>query len=132
MSPWSFAQLVARDGVDSHLANPRGQHLANLSIIFACLSFTFVSFRLWTRYFINKSVGIDDYLIIPATVETQSYKGIGAPWLRILGFGYYNGPLLQHGGQKWIRLPQDCKCWWHFRKELYTKVRGLTASTASE
>lgn len=62
-----FVQLFARDGVDAHIPNPRGQHLANLSIIFACLSFVFVSCRLCTRYFVNKSIGTDDYLIVPAT-----------------------------------------------------------------
>ena len=65
----SFNELFVRDGVDSHISNPRGMRLANLSIVFACLSFIFVSCRLWTRYFVNKFVGIDDYLIIPATVN---------------------------------------------------------------
>lgn len=94
MSLLSFAQLFIRDGVESHITNPRGQHLANLSIIFACLSFTFVSCRLWTRYFINKSVGIDDYLIVPATVNKEPYRSIPAPQLTIIGFGNHNGGLL--------------------------------------
>ena len=94
MSSVSFTQLFVRDGVDAHIANPRGQHLANLSIVFACLSFIFVACRLWNRYFVDKSVGTDDYLIVPATVNKESYSSIAAPQLTILGFGNHNGGLL--------------------------------------
>ncbi|KAM3074351.1 hypothetical protein ACMFMG_002840 [Clarireedia jacksonii] len=59
--------LAVRDAIDEGLPNPRGQHLANLAIAFACLSFIFVCARLATRYFMQK-FGSDDYLIIPALV----------------------------------------------------------------
>lgn len=60
--------FLPRDAVDDGIPNPRGKRLANLSIAFACLSFVFVSARLLTRYFVQKAVGPDDYLIIPALV----------------------------------------------------------------
>src|SRR3954452_18313041 len=60
--------LLVRDAIDDGVANPRGQSLAVMSIVFACLSVTFLSARLFTRYFIHKSFGPDDYLIIAATV----------------------------------------------------------------
>lgn len=64
-----LADLFVRDAVDAHVDNPRGQHLATLSIVFATLSFVSVASRLWTRYYINKCIGTDDYLIVPATVN---------------------------------------------------------------
>ncbi|PMD60015.1 uncharacterized protein K444DRAFT_589731 [Hyaloscypha bicolor E] len=60
--------FLPRDVIDDGLYNPRGQMLANLSIAFACLSFLFVTARLMTRYFIQKSLGLDDFLIVPALV----------------------------------------------------------------
>jgi hypothetical protein len=63
--------FLPRDIIDDGLYNPRGQMLANLSIAFACLSFLFVTVRLMTRYFIQKSLGLDDFLIVPALVSEQ-------------------------------------------------------------
>jgi hypothetical protein len=63
--------LAVRDAIDEGLPNPRGQHLANLAIAFACLSFVFVCARLATRYFMQK-FGPDDYLILPALVSRCS------------------------------------------------------------
>jgi hypothetical protein len=68
-----FLTFLPRDAIDDGLYNPRGQVLANLSIAFACLSFVFVSARLLTRYFIQKSLGLDDFLIVPALVSKQRH-----------------------------------------------------------
>ena len=61
--------LSARDAIDAGVPNPLGPSLANLSIVFACLSSTFVAARIMTRIYINKLMGIDDYLIIVAAVN---------------------------------------------------------------
>lgn len=60
--------LLSRDAIDEGLPNHHGKSLAALAIAFACLSFVFVSMRLFTRYFINKMAGVDDYLMIVSLV----------------------------------------------------------------
>lgn len=57
-----------RDAIDDHLANPRGESLSRLSIVFVCLSGLFVSLRLLTRYLRGRLLGIDDALIVGALV----------------------------------------------------------------
>ena len=69
MSEMSPIALFTRDAIDDGLPNPRGEQLANISIVFCCLSTFFVSARILTRVYIHKNVGIDDYLIIVATVS---------------------------------------------------------------
>ena len=64
--------LFGRDAIDDGLPNPRGEHLANISIVFGCLSTFFVSARVLTRVYIHKNVGVDDYLIIVATVSSNT------------------------------------------------------------
>jgi hypothetical protein len=71
--------FLPRDVIDDGLYNPRGQMLANLSIAFACLSFLFVAVRLMTRYFIQKSLGLDDFLIVPALVSEQRHRRCMTP-----------------------------------------------------
>jgi hypothetical protein len=69
-----FSTILTRDAIDDGDPNPRGKNLANLSIVFACLSFVFVSARLSTRYFIHNALGPDDYLIIAAVVRGYCYQ----------------------------------------------------------
>jgi hypothetical protein len=67
-----FLSLLPRDAIDDGTPNPRGEKLANLSIAFACLSFTFVTSRLSSRFYIRRRLGIDDYLIFIAMVSHVS------------------------------------------------------------
>ena len=63
-----YLKLAVRDAIDDNVPNPRGRNLANLSIVFACLSFSFVCTRLSTRYWFRRALGPDDYLIMVAVV----------------------------------------------------------------
>ena len=71
-----YLTLSRRDAIDSHVPNPRGQNLANLSIVFACISFFFVCARLSTRYWIRRALGPDDYLIVAAVVSDLTPKDV--------------------------------------------------------
>ena len=64
--------LSTRDAIDDGLPNPRGESLANISIVFGSLSTFFVSARILTRIFVHKNVGTDDYLIVVATVSSRN------------------------------------------------------------
>jgi hypothetical protein len=63
------APFGKRDAIDDGDPNPRGQSLANLSIIFVSLAGFFVILRLFTRYFHTKIFGADDALIVVALVR---------------------------------------------------------------
>ena len=72
MTAMSPVNLYTRDAIDDGLPNPRGEQLAKISIVFGCLSVFFVSARILTRVYIHKNVGPDDYLIIVATVSSNT------------------------------------------------------------
>lgn len=48
--------------------NPRGQQALNVSIAFTVLALVSVTLRLYTRWFIVRSPGIEDHLIVAASV----------------------------------------------------------------
>ncbi len=64
------AVLGRRDAIDDGVPNPRGESLAQLSIVFASLAGFFVILRFLTRYF-HGSLGIDDGLIAGALVRNK-------------------------------------------------------------
>jgi len=68
-----YLRISDRDAIDNHVPNPRGENLANLSIVFACLSFCFVCARLSTRYWVRRVLGPDDYLILVAVVSSFAH-----------------------------------------------------------
>ena len=70
MPPTIMSNIFSRDAITEGLPNPEGDRLANLSIVFCCLSAFFVTSRMLTRVFINKLVGADDYLIVVAMVRS--------------------------------------------------------------
>jgi hypothetical protein len=49
--------------------NPRGQQAFDVSVAFTAIAFVSVMLRLYTRWFIVRSPGIEDHLIIVATVS---------------------------------------------------------------
>lgn len=49
--------------------NPRGQQAFDVSIAFTVIAFICVALRLYTRWFIVRSPGIEDHLVIIATVS---------------------------------------------------------------
>jgi hypothetical protein len=49
--------------------NPRGQQAVNISVAFTVLATITVVLRLWTRFFIVRFPGIEDYFITLATVR---------------------------------------------------------------
>jgi hypothetical protein len=48
--------------------NPRGQQAANISIAFSVIAIFTVALRLWTRFFLVRCPGVEDYFITIATV----------------------------------------------------------------
>lgn len=56
------------DGKD----NPRGKQALDVSVAFTVLATISVSLRLYTRWFIVRAPGIEDYLIAVATVRIRS------------------------------------------------------------
>lgn len=60
---------MGKDAIDLGTPNPRGTHLANLSIIFGTISTVLVIARIVTRITIFKRTGADDYCIIVASVS---------------------------------------------------------------
>ena len=60
------AYLVARDILDDGVPNDPGHGLFTISVSFVCLSAALVSARFYTRVFINKHVGSDDWVILVA------------------------------------------------------------------
>ncbi|RFU75018.1 hypothetical protein TARUN_7223 [Trichoderma arundinaceum] len=72
------AAFGKRDAIDDGDPNPRGQSLANLSIIFVSLAGFFVVLRLLTRFFHTKAFGPDDGLIVAALEgKTEADNGFG-------------------------------------------------------
>lgn len=53
----------------SRSENPRGQHAFDASVAFTVIAFVSVLLRLYTRWFIIRTPGIEDHLIIVATVS---------------------------------------------------------------
>lgn len=51
--------------------NPRGRQAFDVSVAFTVLAFISVALRLYTRWFIVRAPGIEDHLIIVATVRIQ-------------------------------------------------------------
>ncbi|KAF5020718.1 hypothetical protein F66182_7250, partial [Fusarium sp. NRRL 66182] len=45
------------------MVETQGPTVNSVAIVFAVISFLAVVLRLWTRAFVVKSIGIDDYLI---------------------------------------------------------------------
>ncbi|KAM0254863.1 hypothetical protein ACHAQJ_006355 [Trichoderma viride] len=91
------APFGKRDAIDDGDSNPRGQSLANLSIIFVSLAGFFVILRLLTRYFHTKVFGADDALIVAALAlsacMTAAYNGGGGQKEAHNGFGLHSDQL---------------------------------------
>lgn len=68
---WSVTMLSKRDAIDDGAPNPRGQSNATLAIVFACISFVFVSLRMSARLLISKAAGPDDFLICGSMVSRE-------------------------------------------------------------
>ena len=49
--------------------NPRGQQAVVISTVFTALAFVIVALRLYTRFFLVRSPGVEDYGIILAMVS---------------------------------------------------------------
>lgn len=49
--------------------NPRGQQAVDISIAFTVIALVSVALRLYTRWFIVRSPGIEDHLIVAASVS---------------------------------------------------------------
>lgn len=54
--------------------NPRGKQAFDVSVAFTVLATVSVTLRLYTRWFIVRAPGIEDYLIAVATVRIHSSK----------------------------------------------------------
>lgn len=50
--------------------NPRGQQAVDISIPFTVVAIISVTLRLYTRWFIVRSPGVEDHLIIVASVRS--------------------------------------------------------------
>jgi hypothetical protein len=59
--------------------NPRGRQAVEISVAFTALAFVILALRLYTRFFIVRCAGIEDYGIVLAMVEKTTKK------LRALG-----------------------------------------------
>lgn len=68
--------------------NPRGQQAFDASVAFTVISCICVALRLYTRWFIVRSPGVEDHLIIVATVSAPSKPTADVMTNRILVFLY--------------------------------------------
>lgn len=64
--------LITHDGSE----NPRGQQAFDVSVAFTFLAFLSVTLRLYTRWFIVRAPGIEDHLIIVATVSALCLREV--------------------------------------------------------
>lgn len=51
--------------------NPRGRQAVEVSAVFTALAFIVVSLRLYTRFFLVRNPGVEDYGVTLAMVSTQ-------------------------------------------------------------
>jgi hypothetical protein len=49
---------------------PRGRHALSVNIVFTCLATCITAARIYTRLFIVKQMGVDDWTIIVSLVST--------------------------------------------------------------
>ena len=59
--------------------NPRGQQAVVISTVFTALAFVIVALRLYTRFFLVRSPGVEDYGIILAMVSRLLILDLGNP-----------------------------------------------------
>ncbi|KAH8203756.1 hypothetical protein TruAng_002049 [Truncatella angustata] len=80
------AFIVRRDAIDDNVPNQLGTSLSQRSVVFVCISFFFVSLRLFTRYFYGKIIGADDAFIflslilaicLTVTYNEEALNGFG-------------------------------------------------------
>ena len=66
---WSFVSTAA--SLDDSAQNPRGVRLAHVSLALLAISFCFVAARWYTRFFITRVIGSDDWVISVAFVSCR-------------------------------------------------------------